>query len=106
RVLSTGSTTGLGAGAARELLDLGHDVVLHARNQSRAASIGDVASRAAGIVVGDLASSAETRRVADQVNAIGRVESVIHNAAIYADADRVATPEGHARTLAVNVLAP
>jgi NAD(P)-dependent dehydrogenase (short-subunit alcohol dehydrogenase family) len=44
--------------------------------------------------------------VADQVNAIGGIDAVIHNAAIYANAQRVATPEGHARTLAVNVLAP
>lgn len=106
RVLITGSTTGLGAGAARELLDLGHDVVLHARNQARAASIGDLASRAAGIVIGDLASREETRSVADQANSIGGIDSVIHNAAIYADPNRIATPEGHARTLAVNVLAP
>jgi NAD(P)-dependent dehydrogenase (short-subunit alcohol dehydrogenase family) len=106
RVLVTGSTTGLGAGAARELLDLGHDVVLHARNPARAAGLGDLASQAAGIVIGDLASREETRRVADQANAIGGVDSVIHNAAVYADVDRVATPEGHAQTIAVNVLAP
>src|SRR5262249_41677663 len=48
----------------------------------------------------------ETGRVADQVNAIGRMDAVIHNAGIYIDARRVATPEGHARVLAVNVLAP
>jgi NAD(P)-dependent dehydrogenase (short-subunit alcohol dehydrogenase family) len=106
RVLVTGSTTGLGAGAARDLLDLGHDVVLHARNRTRAASIGDLASRAVGIVIGDLTSTEETRGIADQANAIGGIDAVIHNAAVYADADRVVTPEGHARTLAVNVLAP
>ena len=44
--------------------------------------------------------------MADQVNAIGGIDAVIHNAAIYVDSRRVATPEGHARTLAVNVLAP
>jgi NAD(P)-dependent dehydrogenase (short-subunit alcohol dehydrogenase family) len=106
RVLITGSTAGLGAGAARELLDLGHEVVLHARNQARAASVGDLASRATAIVIGDLASRDETRRVADQVNAIGGVDAVIHNAAIYAEEERVTSPEGHARILAVNVLAP
>jgi NAD(P)-dependent dehydrogenase (short-subunit alcohol dehydrogenase family) len=40
------------------------------------------------------------------VNVIGEVDAVIHNAAIYVDRRRVSTPEGHARTLAVNVLAP
>lgn len=106
RVLITGSTAGLGLGAARELLDLGHEVVLHARNESRAAGVGELASRATGIVIGDLASREDVRSVADQANRIGGIDAVIHNAAIYSDAHRVATPEGHARTLAVNVLAP
>ena len=44
--------------------------------------------------------------MADQANAIGGIDAVIHNAAVYVDPRRVATPEGHARTLAVNVLAP
>src|SRR3954452_5677354 len=106
RVLITGSTAGLGLGAARELLDHGHEVVFHARNDERAASLGDLARRATGIVTGDLASRDETAAVAEQVNDIGGIDAVIHNAGIYVDHTRVATPEGHARTLAVNVLAP
>ena len=105
RVLITGSTAGLGWAAARHLLDGGHEVVLHARNSVRAGSVDDLARRAAGVVVGDLASAEETRGVADQVNAIGGIDAVIHNAAVYVDPRRVATPEGHARTLAVNLLA-
>src|SRR5215213_7667152 len=106
RVLITGSTAGLGQAAARQLLDGGHEVVLHARNSGRAGSVDDLARRAAGVVVGDLASADETRGVADQVNAVGGIDAVIHNAAVYVDPRRVVTPEGHARTLAVNVLAP
>lgn len=106
RVLITGSTAGLGAGAARELLDLGHEVVLHARNQTRAASVSDLGSRATATVTGDLASRDGTRSVADQVNAIGGVDAVIHNAGIYAQDERGSSPEGHAHILAVNVLAP
>jgi NAD(P)-dependent dehydrogenase (short-subunit alcohol dehydrogenase family) len=106
RVLITGSTAGLGRAAARDLLDDGHEVVLHARNSMRADSVADLARRSAGVVVGDLASADETRGVADEANAIGGIDAVIHNAAIYADPRRAATPEGHARTLAVNVLAP
>jgi NAD(P)-dependent dehydrogenase (short-subunit alcohol dehydrogenase family) len=68
--------------------------------------VADLARRAAGVVVGDLASADDTRGVADQANAIGGIDAVIHNAAIYVDPRRVATPEGHARTLAVNALAP
>jgi len=106
RIFITGSTEGLGRGAALALLDNGHQVVLHARNPSRAGSLGDLAHRASAVVVGDLASGEETHGVAAQVNAIGRMDAVIHNAGIYTDRQRVATPEGHARTLAVNVLAP
>jgi NAD(P)-dependent dehydrogenase (short-subunit alcohol dehydrogenase family) len=106
RVLITGSTTGLGEGAARRLLDAGHEVVVHARNMDRARSIGALTRRATGLVVGDLASAAETRGITEQVNNLGGVDAVIHNAGIYIDAQRIPTPDGHARTLAVNVLAP
>lgn len=106
RVLVTGSTDGLGRAAARLLLDEGHEVVLHARTPGRAASVADLAPRAAGVVTGDLASAAETARLASQVNDIGRMDAVIHNAAVYLEPSRGMTPEGHAITLAVNTLAP
>ena len=106
RVLVTGSTQGLGLAAARLLLDDGHEVVLHARDESRRAAVGELARRGARVVIGDLAGAAATESVAAQVNAFGRMDAVIHNAGIYLDPRRVATPEGHARTLAVNVLAP
>jgi NAD(P)-dependent dehydrogenase (short-subunit alcohol dehydrogenase family) len=106
RIFITGSTEGLGKAAALALLDDGHEVVLHARNASRAASLENLADRAFQVVTGDLGSAQETHDVAGQVNAIGRMDAVIHNAGVYVDPERVATPEGHARTLAVNVLAP
>jgi NAD(P)-dependent dehydrogenase (short-subunit alcohol dehydrogenase family) len=94
RIFITGSTEGLGRAAALALLDDGHEVFLHARNPSRAASMGDLADRASGVVIGDLGSAEETHDVADQVNAIGRMDAVIHNAGIYIDSQRVATPRG------------
>ena len=105
-VFITGSTDGLGRAAAQSLLDQGHRVVLHARSADRAAALGVLASRSEGVVVGDLQSPAETRSIADQVNAIGRMDSVIHNAGIYTERTRGPTPEGHAGVLAVNTLAP
>src|SRR3954468_3527501 len=106
RVFITGSTDGLGRAAARALIEEGHEVVLHARSQERASAFDDLASRSAGVVVGDLASAVETRRLADQVNAIGRMDAVIHNAGAYATSGRSPTPEGHSTILAVNTLAP
>ena len=106
RVLVTGSTTGLGLAAARALLDAGHDVIVHARNHQRATELGPLAEACRGIVIGDLANLAETSRMADAINALGDLDAVIHNAGIYADADRNLTADGHPRVLAVNVLAP
>ena len=106
RVFITGSTDGLGLASARTLVDQGHEVLLHARTRERAASLDDLAPQAAGIVIGDLGSAAETRDLAAQVNAHGRMDAIIHNAGVYLSPVRVATPEGHSRTLAVNVLAP
>jgi NAD(P)-dependent dehydrogenase (short-subunit alcohol dehydrogenase family) len=106
RVFITGSTDGLGRAAAQALLDDGHEVVLHARSAERAATVADLAAGALGVAIGDLGSAADTRSVAEQVNAIGRMDAVIHNAGIYRDRDRGPTPEGHARILAINALAP
>jgi NAD(P)-dependent dehydrogenase (short-subunit alcohol dehydrogenase family) len=105
-VFITGSTDGLGLAAARSLVDGGHRVVLHARSKDRSTAISNFASRCAGIVVGDLRSAAEIRSIADQLNAHGRMDAVIHNAGVYSQRSRDPTPEGHASTLAVNTLAP
>ena len=106
RIFITGSTDGLGRAAARALIDDGHEVVLHARSPGRAAALGDLAPRSAGIVIGDLSSAVQTHRVADQVNAIGRMDAVIHNAGAYSTKGRSPTPEGHPAITAVNALAP
>jgi len=106
RIFITGSTDGLGRAAAGVLIGEGHDVVLHARSRRRAAALRDLAPGVAGVVIGDLSSAAETRELAGQVNQIGRMDAVIHNAGVYLEPSRSATAEGHAKTLAVNTLAP
>lgn len=106
RIFITGSTDGLGLAAAGTLMADGHDVVLHARSPQRAAALSDIAPRSAGVVIGDLSSPEETRAIADQVNRIGRMNAIIHNAGIYLERSRGSNPEGHAKVLAVNTLAP
>jgi len=105
-VFITGSTDGLGRAAARRLIDDGHKVVLHARSRDRASALADLAPLAAGVVFGDLADASETRGIADEVNRLGRMDAVIHNAGVYNERSRGSTPEDHAVTLAVNTLAP
>src|SRR5215469_903354 len=84
----------------------GHLVVLHARSSQRASALGDLAGQSAGVLIGDLSSAVETRALAKQVQRIGRMDAVIHNAGIYLEPGRGTTPDGHAKTLAVNTLAP
>jgi len=106
RIFITGSTDGLGYAAARTLIEEGHEVLLHARTQARTTVLSELAKQSLGIAIGDLSSSAETHKVAEQVNAFGRIDAIIHNAGVYRVPTRSATAEGHARTLAVNTLAP
>ena len=106
RVFITGSTDGLGRAAALSLLNDGHEVVVHARSPERSAQAADMTARGAVVVVGDLRSADETRGVAAQVNGIGRMDAVIHNAGVYNERSRAPTPESHPTLVAVNTLAP
>jgi NAD(P)-dependent dehydrogenase (short-subunit alcohol dehydrogenase family) len=82
RVFITGSADGLGRAAAQTLLDDGHDVVVHARNQDRLEAVRDLLGRGAEAVVGDLSDQEATREVANQVNRLGQMDAVIHNAGV------------------------
>lgn len=82
RILVTGSADGLGRAAAATLLSAGHDVVVHVRNRGRQPTVQELLDRGAGLVVGDLADLEQTRDVAEQANAIGRMDAVIHNAGV------------------------
>jgi NAD(P)-dependent dehydrogenase (short-subunit alcohol dehydrogenase family) len=107
RVFVTGSADGLGKMAAELLIEQGHKVVLHARSAARAAEIRDRVAGAEGIVVGDLASIAETKSVAEQVNKHGRFDAIIHNAGVgYREPRLVKTVDGLPQLFAVNTLAP
>ena len=57
-------------------------------------------------MIGDLSSADETRDLARSCQRTGHMDAVIHNAGIYVESTRAATSEGHARTVAVNTLAP
>lgn len=107
RVFITGSSDGLGLLAAKLLVGKGHQVTLHARNDTRAAETRRSLPQAAAIVIGDLACIAETRAVAEQVNVLGRHDAVIHNAGVgNRQPQRIETIDGLSQLFAVNVLAP
>lgn len=107
RVFVTGSSDGLGKMAAQLLVEQGHRVVLHARNEQRARDAHTGVPQAEAVLIADLSSIQQTRRLADQVNSLGAVEAVIHNAGIgYREAHRNPTEDGLPQVFAVNTLAP
>src|SRR5205085_163777 len=81
-VFITGSSDGLGLMAARLLIGQGHEVLLHGRNEGRSRDAHAAAAGAKGVVSGDLSTIAGARTVADQVNKLGQVDAVIHNAGV------------------------
>jgi NAD(P)-dependent dehydrogenase (short-subunit alcohol dehydrogenase family) len=107
RVFITGSSDGLGRMAAQLLIEEGHRAVLHARNERRAGEALTAVPGAETVVVGDLASIAQTRSVADQVNRLGSFDGIIHNAAVgYQEPRRIVTEDGLPHVFAVNTVAP
>ena len=82
RVFITGSADGLGHATAKTLLDTGHEIVVHGRNEKRRSAGDDLVGHGA-VVVGDLSSLDQTRDIARDVNRLGPIDAVIHNAGVY-----------------------
>ena len=98
RIFITGSADGLGHLAAKALVAQGHKVVLHARNEKRGQDALDKVRGAETVITADLSSLDETKKLASKANALGKFETVIHNAGVYqASAEEILT---------VNTLAP
>jgi NAD(P)-dependent dehydrogenase (short-subunit alcohol dehydrogenase family) len=114
-VFITGSADGLGRLAAQRLVASGHDVVLHGRDRQRAQDAMRAVPGARTALVGDLASIEETCALAEQADAAGPFQTVIHNAGVQSihnagvyrpNAARLETLDGLENTFAVNALAP
>jgi len=98
KIFITGSADGLGELAAKKLIKLGHQVVLHARNTGRGNKALEKVPGAEAVVTGDLSNMEETKKLAHKVNAMGKFDAVIHNAGVY---------QAPAKDIfAVNTLAP
>jgi NAD(P)-dependent dehydrogenase (short-subunit alcohol dehydrogenase family) len=98
RVFITGSADGLGQLAAKALIAQGHQVVLHARNETRGQQAMAQVRGAEGVLTADLAIIDDTKELAAKVNALGSFNAVIHNAGVYQDSAE--------QIFAVNTLAP
>lgn len=109
--LVTGSSSGIGKVTARELARMGATVVMVCRNRSRGEAARREIQEATGnqhvdLLIADLASLAEVRRVADDFKQkYTQLHVLIHNAG-GANNERRITPDGYEATFAANYLAP
>ena len=106
RIFITGSADGLGQLAAKALINLGHQVFLHARNAERAKQALDKVPGAEDVLIADLSSITETKALASKANALGTFDAVIHNAGVYRVSKNSVGAEELPVLFAVNSLAP
>ena len=106
KVLITGSSAGIGQAAAVALVEQGHEVVLHARNEQRAEQALAGVRGAAGVVVADLASFQETRGMVTEAEKFGRYDTVVLNAGLGLKhaTERELTVDGNELMFQVNTL--
>lgn len=110
-ILVTGATDGIGHETARQLAVLGHEVVLHGRNEEKAQHARDAIRSAAPDAVlhtahADLTDPAAIQRMSQDLAArLPHLDVLINNAGVYVN-ERKLTKDGFETTLAVNYLAP
>ena len=104
RIFISGSSAGLGLMAADRLISQGHKVVLHARNAARAGDARRGLPKTEAVVIGDVQTIAGAKDIAAQVNALGRFDAVIHNAAVGYRERHILTQDGLSRVFAINTL--
>lgn len=95
RIFITGSADGLGLAAAKTLIGEGHEVIVHVRSKARLSAVKELVDKGVIAVAGDLANFAEVEEIGRQVNQLGHMDAVIHNAGVY-----------RGPITAVNVVAP
>ncbi|HVR28365.1 MAG TPA: SDR family oxidoreductase [Thermoanaerobaculia bacterium] len=111
RVLVTGANTGIGKWTAIGLAERGAAVIAHARDPEKGrAAVEEIRGHSSGaevaLVLADLSSLAEVRRLAAEVlDRHPRLDVLVNNAGLISSR-RVETVDGYELTFAVNHLAP
>jgi NAD(P)-dependent dehydrogenase (short-subunit alcohol dehydrogenase family) len=109
-VVISGSTSGVGLAAAREVARFGGRLVLLARNEDKGRAVQAELETKFGTEVSlhlaDFARLAEVHRVAEEIlGAVDRIDVLINSAGLHSTR-RLHTDDGHELTLCVNYLAP
>lgn len=86
RALVTGSSAGIGEGIARLLAAEGAEVIVHGRNEQRAAVVADSIRESGGLaqyVTGDLSTDEGADKVSQTALAGGPIDILVNNAGAY-----------------------
>ncbi len=107
-IIVTGSTTGIGEAIARRCLKEGARVLLHGRDIERGRKIAEEFPGRTAFHNDDLADPAAPRRIIQAaINAFGRIDALVNNAAWVVRSDLTSTDaEMFDRVMAINVRAP
>jgi NAD(P)-dependent dehydrogenase (short-subunit alcohol dehydrogenase family) len=107
-ILVTGSTTGIGEAIVRRIIAEGAKVVVHGRDEARGHALADQWPERAALVIDDLADpEAAPRVVKAAIDAFGRLDAIVNNAALTTRSDLASTDAAFFdRMMAVNVRAP
>jgi len=106
RIFISGSSDGVGQAAAKILAEQGHNVFLHARNSTRASQAHAAVPKAQGVIIGDLSTITDLRKLAAEANQAGPFDAVVHNAGLGLSTNGAKTADGVAQIFAVNSMAP
>ncbi|WP_405824911.1 SDR family NAD(P)-dependent oxidoreductase [Streptomyces sp. NBC_01390] len=108
-VLITGATSGLGRGLAQELAGQGATLVLHGRSKEKGEELLAELRETTGndrltYLLADFARLSDVHRLAEEVSALGRLDSLVNNAGIGVFG-REESADGHELTFQVDYLA-
>jgi short-subunit dehydrogenase len=96
KIFITGSSDGIGLETAKQLINLGHKVTLHARDEKKAKELESKLDTKT--LIADLNSLEETKKLTQEINNLDRFDTIIHNAGVF--------HEDKKTIFRVNVLAP
>lgn len=107
-IIVTGSTTGIGQAFARRFAAEGARVLIHGTHEARGQSMVDELGDAAALHIDDLSDhSAPQRIVTAAIEAFGRLDALVNNAAWVPKSDLESiTVEQWMRVMTINTLAP
>ena len=107
-IIVTGSTTGIGEAIARRCVAEGAKVLVHGRNQTRGEQLVAALGDAAVLHIDDLTDAeAPQRVVAAALNAFGRIDGIVNNAAFIVRSNLETTDAAlFDKVMAINVRAP